>query len=134
MAQNLEQRANECTENANQGSYMGGFYQFFYGFSNGYLRTADPIGGLYSHYTDKVTVGGKAWRETKEDGTKPSDINTNSGAYKVGRFFGFLGGALSQLFYGVPQAVSLIYDFFSYRQLKKQGKGSFPWNKKWQKN
>lgn len=123
MPQNLEQRASEDSSSGQK----GGFYQFLYGFGNGYLRTSDPVGGVYSHYTDKFTWGGSAWKDgLNEDGTKPSKINNNSFGYRLGRFFGFLTGGVSQvLTHGILQGAFLFYDYFMYKKFKNEGRGRF---------
>lgn len=112
----------------NTTEYYSKGLQALEGWGTGLTRMMDPLGAVYSYFTDTKTAGGIAWRQNSLNRESETDerINPQSPYYILGRAAGVVLGVYMQVsLRGLFQLAYAIGNIFLYRALKKQGLHKF---------
>ncbi|MBR9691637.1 hypothetical protein GOV06_02525 [Candidatus Woesearchaeota archaeon] len=99
-----------------------GKIQFLGGLTHGMALSSDPIGSLYTHLTDNITLGGFAVKIVEAD----PRLDSESTYYKLGKAVGVVGaGAMQIMSMGGAQAVLLAGDVGVQVNLRMYGMNKF---------
>tara|TARA_Y100000310_G_C20310101_1_gene635857 strand:+ start:71 stop:433 length:363 start_codon:yes stop_codon:yes gene_type:complete len=93
----------------------GKLMQFLSGNAKGLYKIIDPVGSLYSFFTDKSTIGGAAWRKVEYNGKVDPKENHNSFCFTAGETVGMLTATVLQiLIHGTISAYPVLMDSRTY--------------------